>query len=117
MPDLFTPYTLKGVTLRNRIVMSPMTMYNSVDGKTRRLPRQLPGRAGGRRLRAGVRRADGDHARWQDDHLLRRASGATTRSKDTRASLPIIKRMGAVARDPARPYRAQGQRAASRTRV
>jgi len=33
MPDLFTPYTLKGVTLRNRIVMSPMTMYNSVDGR------------------------------------------------------------------------------------
>ena len=34
MPDLFTPYTLKGVTLRNRIVMSPMTMYRSApDGK------------------------------------------------------------------------------------
>lgn len=33
MPDLFSPYTLKGVTLRNRIAMSPMTMYHSVDGK------------------------------------------------------------------------------------
>jgi len=33
MPDLFSPYTLKGVTLRNRIAMSPMTMYQSVDGK------------------------------------------------------------------------------------
>lgn len=33
MPDLFSPYTLKGVTLRNRIGMSPMTMYRSVDGK------------------------------------------------------------------------------------
>ncbi len=33
MPNLFSPYTLKGVTLRNRTVMSPMTMYNSVDGK------------------------------------------------------------------------------------
>lgn len=32
MPDLFAPYTLKGVTLRNRIVMSPMTMYRSRDG-------------------------------------------------------------------------------------
>ncbi len=29
MPDLFSPYTLKGVTLRNRIAMSPMTMYRS----------------------------------------------------------------------------------------
>ena len=33
MPDLFSPYTLKGVTLRNRIAMSPMTMYRSVEGK------------------------------------------------------------------------------------
>ncbi|HEX7323146.1 MAG TPA: NADH:flavin oxidoreductase/NADH oxidase [Mycobacterium sp.] len=30
---LFSPFTLKGVTLRNRIAMSPMTMYRSVDGK------------------------------------------------------------------------------------
>jgi 2,4-dienoyl-CoA reductase-like NADH-dependent reductase (Old Yellow Enzyme family) len=29
MPDLFSPYTLKGVTLRNRIAMSPMTMYRT----------------------------------------------------------------------------------------
>ncbi|MCP5265183.1 MAG: NADH:flavin oxidoreductase/NADH oxidase [Burkholderiaceae bacterium] len=33
MPDLFTPFTLKDITLRNRTVMSPMTQYNSVDGK------------------------------------------------------------------------------------
>ena len=33
MPDLFSPFTLKDVTLRNRIAMSPMTMYRSVDGK------------------------------------------------------------------------------------
>ena len=33
MPDLFSPYTLKDVTLRNRIGMSPMTMYRSVNGK------------------------------------------------------------------------------------
>lgn len=33
MPNLFTPFTLKGVTLRNRIAMSPMTMYSSVDGR------------------------------------------------------------------------------------
>jgi 2,4-dienoyl-CoA reductase-like NADH-dependent reductase (Old Yellow Enzyme family) len=32
MPDLFSPYKLKGVTLRNQIAMSPMTMYRSVDG-------------------------------------------------------------------------------------
>ncbi|HEX3917685.1 MAG TPA: NADH:flavin oxidoreductase/NADH oxidase [Caulobacteraceae bacterium] len=34
MPELFSPYTLKGVTLRNRIAMSPMTMYRSAaDGR------------------------------------------------------------------------------------
>lgn len=33
MPDLFSPYTLKDVTLRNRIAMSPMTMYRSTNGK------------------------------------------------------------------------------------
>ena len=33
MPDLFSPFTLKNVTLRNRIGMSPMTMYRSVNGE------------------------------------------------------------------------------------
>jgi 2,4-dienoyl-CoA reductase-like NADH-dependent reductase (Old Yellow Enzyme family) len=32
MPDLFSPFTLKDVTLRNRIAMSPMTMHRSTDG-------------------------------------------------------------------------------------
>ncbi|TAM09429.1 MAG: NADH:flavin oxidoreductase/NADH oxidase [Nevskiaceae bacterium] len=32
MPDLFSPFSLRGVTLRNRIVMSPMTMYVAEDG-------------------------------------------------------------------------------------
>ena len=31
-PKLFTPFTLKDVTLRNRIAMSPMCQYVSVDG-------------------------------------------------------------------------------------
>ena len=33
MPDLFSPYTLKGVTLRNRLAMSPMTMHRATDGR------------------------------------------------------------------------------------
>jgi len=32
MPDLFSPFTLKGVTLRNRIAMSPMTQHRATDG-------------------------------------------------------------------------------------
>ena len=32
MAHLFTPLTLRDVTLRNRIVVSPMCEYSSVDG-------------------------------------------------------------------------------------
>lgn len=32
MPALFEPFTLKDVTLRNRIVVSPMCQYSAVDG-------------------------------------------------------------------------------------
>lgn len=31
-PKLFTPLALKGVTLRNRIAVSPMCQYQAVDG-------------------------------------------------------------------------------------
>jgi anthraniloyl-CoA monooxygenase len=32
IPPMFTPYTIRGVTLPNRIVVSPMAMYSAVDG-------------------------------------------------------------------------------------
>lgn len=32
MPTLFTPYTLKGATFRNRIAASPMCQYSATDG-------------------------------------------------------------------------------------
>ena len=32
VPPMFTPYTLRGVTLKNRIVVSPMAQYSCVDG-------------------------------------------------------------------------------------
>src|ERR1035441_513753 len=32
MPDLFSPLTLRGVTFRNRIAVSPMCQYSSEDG-------------------------------------------------------------------------------------
>ncbi|EXL10338.1 bifunctional salicylyl-CoA 5-hydroxylase/oxidoreductase [Aquamicrobium defluvii] len=31
-PPMFTPYTVRGLTLRNRIVVSPMAMYSATDG-------------------------------------------------------------------------------------
>jgi len=41
MPDLFSPFTLKGVTLRNRIAKSPMTQHRSPKAN---LGRQAQGR-------------------------------------------------------------------------
>ncbi|MDF2114149.1 bifunctional salicylyl-CoA 5-hydroxylase/oxidoreductase [Roseiarcaceae bacterium H3SJ34-1] len=32
-PPMFTPYTLRGVTLPNRVVVSPMAMYSATDGR------------------------------------------------------------------------------------
>src|SRR5438477_5481719 len=32
MPHLFEPFTLKSITLRNRVGVSPMCMYSSDDG-------------------------------------------------------------------------------------
>jgi anthraniloyl-CoA monooxygenase len=32
VPPMFTPFTIRGVTLPNRIVVSPMAMYSAVDG-------------------------------------------------------------------------------------
>jgi anthraniloyl-CoA monooxygenase len=32
MPPMFTPFTLRGLTLANRIVVAPMDMYSAVDG-------------------------------------------------------------------------------------
>ncbi|MCL2733232.1 MAG: bifunctional salicylyl-CoA 5-hydroxylase/oxidoreductase, partial [Actinomycetia bacterium] len=31
-PPMFTPFTLRGLTLRNRVVVSPMDMYTATDG-------------------------------------------------------------------------------------
>ena len=32
VPPMFTPFTLRGVTLNNRVVVSPMAQYSAVDG-------------------------------------------------------------------------------------
>ena len=32
MPDLFSPFDIKGITLRNRIAASPMCQYSAIDG-------------------------------------------------------------------------------------
>jgi anthraniloyl-CoA monooxygenase len=32
VPPMFTPFTLRGITVPNRIAVSPMCMYSAVDG-------------------------------------------------------------------------------------
>src|SRR4030095_9507808 len=32
IPPMFTPFTVRGVTLKNRVVVSPMAQYSCVDG-------------------------------------------------------------------------------------
>ncbi|HET7335985.1 MAG TPA: hypothetical protein VFI93_12785 [Rhizomicrobium sp.] len=71
MPNLFSPYTLKDVTLRNRIVMSPMTMYRSVDGLLNDFHVMMLGARGGR-FRPDLSRAIGNHAERPHQHKLRR---------------------------------------------
>ncbi len=51
VPPMFTPFTLRGVTLKNRIVVSPMAQYSAVDGIAGRLSPGAP-----RRPRDGRRR-------------------------------------------------------------
>ena len=36
MPSLFDPFTLKSITLRNRIAVPPMCQYSAIDGMTNR---------------------------------------------------------------------------------
>ncbi len=31
-PPMFTPFRMRGLTLRNRVVVSPMDMYSATDG-------------------------------------------------------------------------------------
>ena len=33
VPALFSPLTLRGLTLRNRVVLSPMCQYSAIDGE------------------------------------------------------------------------------------
>ncbi|MEZ5658172.1 MAG: NADH:flavin oxidoreductase/NADH oxidase [Burkholderiaceae bacterium] len=95
MPNLFTEFTLKDITLRNRIVMSPMTMYNSVDGLLDDYHVSYLGAraAGGFALVFGEQMAITADGRtttscagiWNDDQIEGHARVAS-----------IIKRMGAV---------------------
>jgi NADPH2 dehydrogenase len=78
---LFSPWTLKGVTLKNRIVMSPMCMYSSYDHDGKLQPfhfthyiSRAQGQAGLIMVEASAvspegRISDQDLGIWSDEHI------------------------------------------------
>jgi 2,4-dienoyl-CoA reductase-like NADH-dependent reductase (Old Yellow Enzyme family) len=79
MPDLFSPLTLRGVTLRNRIAVSPMCQYSCTDGFATdwhlvHLGSRAVGGAGLVIMEATAVSAEGrispqDHGVWLDAHI------------------------------------------------
>lgn len=81
MATLFTPYTIRGVEFKNRIVMSPMCMYSShnQDGKVEdwhkvHYPTRAAGQAGLILVEATAVQPEGrisneDLGIWSDDHI------------------------------------------------
>ena len=79
MPTLFSPLALRGVTLKNRIAMSPMCQYSSVDGFANdwhlvHLGSRAVGGAGLIRTEAAAvspagRLSPDDLGIWKDEHL------------------------------------------------
>jgi len=79
MPDLFSPLTLRGVTFRNRIAVSPMCQYSCTDGFATdwhlvHLGSRAVGGAGLVMMEATAVSAEGrispqDHGIWLDEHI------------------------------------------------
>ena len=108
-PPMFQPFRLRGLELRNRVVVSPMDMYSRDRRHARRLPPRPPRRQGARRRRPGddrdgLRLARGpDHARAAPacTPTSRRPAGGGSSTSCTPSPAPKI---GAAAR----PLRPQG---------
>ena len=79
IPALFTPFALRGVTFRNRVIVSPMCQYRAQDGHAKRWHRSHHGRlalggVGGAILEATAvtetgRITPGCLGIWSDDHI------------------------------------------------
>lgn len=79
MPHLFDPLTVRSVTLRNRIGVSPMCMYSSIDGFANdwhlvHLGARAAGGAGLVIMEATAVQANGrispsDNGLWKDEHI------------------------------------------------
>ncbi len=109
LPRLFTPITLRGVTARNRIVVSPMSQYRLGGRRARPTgtwcisassPWAAPASCSSRRPRSTSARAR---------PITARASTPTRRQRRGGASPISCAAQGALQRDPARSRRPQGR--------
>ena len=82
---LFDPLTINGITLRNRIGVSPMCQYSAHGRRGHGLAPGAPGRARGGRCRSDHRRGHGGFA-GGPDYAATSASGRTNTSSRLRAS-------------------------------
>ncbi len=97
-PHLFTPITVREITLRNRIAVSPMCQYSSEDGFATdwhlvHLGSRAVGGAGlvmveASAVEARGRITPGDHGIWKDEHI-EMLSGITAFIK-SQGSVPAI---------------------------
>lgn len=98
MPQLFTPYTLRGMRTRNRVVISPMQQSSGVDGMAgdwhlAHLSRFAMGGAGivfveSTAVEARGRNTHGDVGLWSDAHIAPLARIATALRRD--GAVPAI---------------------------
>ena len=97
--DLLSPLAIRGVTLRNRIVMSPMCQYSRGGGDAERLAFRASGEPGGGRRGGGVCRGDGGDGRGADlagrhgdlERRARRAAvGGSRRFVESQGAVPAI---------------------------
>ena len=107
VPPMFTPFRLRELELRNRVVVSPMDMYSAVDGMPNDFHLVHLGSARARRRRAGVHRDDLRHARRPHfarlhRHVSCRARRGVEAHRRLRARVPRCEDLPAVG-----PFRAQ----------
>ena len=107
MSLLFSPLTLRELTLRNRTVVAPMCQYSSQHGFANDWHFVHLGRFAHRRLRPRHPRSDRRHSRGP--HLLRRSRPVERRAdRAAHAHRRFPPHRGRRRRHPARPRRPQG---------
>ena len=124
-PPMFTPFRLRGMTLDNRVIVSPMDMYSRQRRHAERFPSRPPRRARARRRRArhdrdGLRLARGAHHarvhRACTPTSISRRGGASSTSCTSGAARRSACSSATPAERARRSCRGRGRRRAARRR-